>query len=103
MGWARTLFLGDWGNRLDIEDCVQDIKCLRIALRQQQLDERSTGRKLTVQDRELGEIKLYLAAIVRLLTAKGVVTRADFARIVEAIDVSDGTADGQFSGELDGG
>ena len=32
MGWGRTLFLGDIGNRLDIEDTERDIHGLRRQL-----------------------------------------------------------------------
>jgi hypothetical protein len=101
MGWARTLFLGDWGNRLDIDDCEQQVRGLHVALRQQQIAERGTARRLARLERENGELKLYLAALVKLLMAKGVFDQKEFGRLVDIIDAADGETDGQYSQDLD--
>ena len=49
---------------------------------------------------ENDELRLYLAALLRLLTSKGVVTREELARVVEIVDAEDGCVDGRFTGSL---
>jgi hypothetical protein len=49
---------------------------------------------------EVRELKLYLAAVIRLLVARGVATQAEFARFGKIGDCSDGAKDGQFGGDI---
>jgi len=51
-------------------------------------------------ERENDELRLYVAAIVRLLVAKGVVTSEEMASLVQAIDAEDGSADGKYKGPI---
>lgn len=96
MGWARTMLLGDVGNRLDIDDCEANIKELKIALMQMHREDQSQDLELNKLRRENDELKLYLAAVVRLLTSKGVVTTEEVQKMVEAIDAEDGAMDGRM-------
>jgi len=41
-------------------------------------------------------MRLYLTALVRLLISKGVVTQEDIKRIVDLIDMEDGSRDGRY-------
>ena len=41
MGWGRTLFLGDIGNRMDIEDTERDIQQLKYKLDKEQYNNAS--------------------------------------------------------------
>lgn len=101
MGWARTLLLGDVGNRLDIGDCEADIRELKMALMQMHHEDQSQDVELVRLRRENDELKLTLAAVVRLLTSKGVVSAAEVGRMVEAIDAEDGAMDGKMrEGEI---
>lgn len=103
MGWARTFLLGDIGNRLDIGDCEANIKELKIALMQMHQDDQSQDQELNQLRRENDELKLYLAAIVRLLTAKGVLSTGEINRMVEIIDAEDGAMDRKMrSGDITG-
>jgi hypothetical protein len=100
MGWGRTLFLGDIGNRLDIEDCENDIRRLKQSLGSQGSVDRSQDREIARLQDENSELKLYLAAVIRLLMAKGVVEADEITKLVRAIDREDGSADGRMSGPL---
>lgn len=96
MGWARTLILGDVGNRLDISDCEKDIKVLKTALMEMNQDDRSQDQELINLRRESDELKLYLSAIIRLLTAKKVLAPEELKKMVDAVDAEDGAMDGKI-------
>ena len=72
MGWARTFLLGDIGNRLDIGDCENNIRELKIALMQMDQDDQSQDEELLKLRRDNDELKLYIAALIRLLIHKEV-------------------------------
>ena len=101
MGWGRTLLLGDIGNRLDIGDCEQDIGQLRSHMQQQRRVHASHHARIRALERENDELKLYVASIVRILIARSVVTKDEFARFVDIIDRSDGTPDGRYGGDIE--
>jgi hypothetical protein len=100
MGWGRTLFLGDIGNRLDIEDTEQDIQRLRGQVLSAHHNHLAQERKVDLLMRENAELKLYLAAILRLLRAKGLVTATEISDMVKAVDGEDGTVDGAHTGSV---
>lgn len=100
MGWGRTLILGDIGNRMDIEDTERDIHSMKQTMDRTRRKNRSQDEAIAELYRENGELKLYLAAITRLLAAKGVVTADELKTMVDAIDASDGRKDGQLNGDL---
>ena len=50
--------------------------------------------------RENDELKLYLAAVVRLLIARKVVSAADIRTIVDALDREDDKVDGRYAGPI---
>jgi polyhydroxyalkanoate synthesis regulator phasin len=100
MGWGRYFLLGDLGQQLDISDQREEID----RLRQEMLRSRSSGAGSTDALRRLqaenDELRLYLAAVIRILVSKGVVTQGEMKQIVDAIDAEDGTVDGKFTGDL---
>jgi hypothetical protein len=100
MGWGRTLFLGDVGNRLDIADAEQDIASLRLQLRESVRTDASQDQKLDMLAEENAELKLYLAAVVRLMVTKGVVSADELEKMVSMIDAEDGRLDGKHGGSL---
>lgn len=97
MGWGRTLLLGDIGNRLDIEDLERDVAEMKRQLRRDSKGSDEDYRNLT---EECAEMRLYLATLVRLLVAKGTVTKEELQSMVYAIDREDGLLDGQYNGKL---
>lgn len=100
MGWGRTLFLGDIGNRLDIGDCEGDISRMKASLRQERYTNQSQEQEIAALRSENDEMKLYLAAVIRLLISKGVTGADEITRLVEAIDMEDGSKDGRMDGPL---
>lgn len=51
--------------------------------------------------REIAELKLHVATLVCLLTAKEMITEDEYGRITAAIDALDGVEDGRFDGTID--
>lgn len=99
MGWGRTLLLGDIGNRLDIQDTERDISQLKKFLGSEQKKNASQEQIIKELIKEHAEMQLYLVSIVRLLLAKGTITKEELDTIVNEIDVEDGKADGMFHGD----
>lgn len=95
MGWGRTLFLGDIGNRLDISDCEEDIKVLKESLMHMHDEGQSQDAELMGMRRENDQLKLYLASMIRLLTGKGLLSKDEIRKMVEIIDAEDGAMDGK--------
>ena len=92
--------LGDIGNRMDIEDCEQDIRILKESLMEMSQEEHEVDAELHAVQMENNELKLYLAAIIRLLTSKGIVSKNDIQKMVEIIDAEDGAMDGKARGDV---
>lgn len=86
MGWARTLLLGDIGNRLDIADTEQDISMIRHELAgKNHLDESQDDAIRRLQE-ENQQLELCMAALVKTLERKGVFTSEEVANLVRLID-----------------
>ena len=100
MGWGRTFLLGDVGNRLDIEDCEKDIRVLKESLMQLHDEENAVDTELQALQRENDQLKLYLAAVIRLLTSNDILSRDDIKKMVEIIDAEDGAMDGKARGDV---
>ena len=86
MGWMRTFFLGDLGNRLDIADTEDSIERLRTYLREKAVRERARDDRIEDLERENDQLKLFLTSLTDRLIARGVVTREEVARFVEVIE-----------------
>ena len=100
MGWGRTLLLGDIGNRMDIEDCELEIKRIKEELGGGFRKDMSQDERIQQLSAENDELKLYLAGLIRLLTANGTIDAADYEKIVQTVDAEDGNIDGKFDGAL---
>lgn len=100
MGWARTLFLGDIGNRLDIEDTERAIANLRREMAggyDKDVSQDQMIRRLTAENAEL---KLLFTALVRLFIEKGNISKEELEAVIATVDAEDGTVDGQFKGDV---
>ena len=83
MGWARTLLLGDIGNRLDIQDTEADIDLIRRELgKTRRLDESQEKAILQLQ-RENEQLELCVAALVKTLERKGILTPDELSNLVD--------------------
>ncbi len=100
MGWGRTLLLGDIGNRLDIADTERNIEDLRRELTEAFQKDMTQDELLQKLVQENAELKLYLAALMRLLIRNGAITREELQPVVEAVDAEDGRVDGGFTGKV---
>ncbi|MBC8468700.1 MAG: hypothetical protein H8D56_04445 [Planctomycetes bacterium] len=100
MGWGRTFLLGDVGNRLDISDCEQDIRVLKESLMELHQEEHEVDAELRTVQMENNELKLYVAAVIRLLTNKGIISQEDIKKMVDIIDDEDGAMDGKARGNV---
>mgnify|MGYP000088426700 CR=1 FL=1 len=100
MGWGRTFLLGDVGNRLDIEDCEQDIRVLKESLMELHQEGQNIDSELLIVQRENDHLKLYLAALIRLLTAKNILSREEIKKMVDIVDAEDGAMDGKARGDV---
>ena len=86
MGWMRTLFLDDIGNRLDIEDTETDIKRLRAELRKNRNLDVSQERRIELLERENEQLELLISALAKMLAARGVLDPEELRPFVEAIE-----------------
>ncbi len=89
MGWGRTLFLGDIGNRLDIADTERDVEGLRRRLQSKERSDQAQDKRLAELERENDQLKLYLASLIRLLVSKGTLSPDELAALVDGIDTDD--------------
>ncbi len=101
MGWGRMLLLGNLGQQLDIEDQRREIQELRGKVRSESRGAtRDIELRLDILERQSDEMKLYLAALVRYLAAKGQIDLREFEKLVDEIDAEDGSTDGRYKGNL---
>jgi hypothetical protein len=95
MGWGRYFLLGDWGQQMDLEDQRQDIDRLKRRL-EMQAPPPAESLRLTG---EINELKLYIAAIFRVLVTKKIVSQHELKDLIHAIDQEDGKIDNAFEGD----
>lgn len=102
MGWGRMFLLGDLGQQLDIDDLEESLATLesQVEYDRGELDE--TANRLRQLEREVAELRLYLATALRLLQYKRIVSPAEMQAMVEAVDRIDGRRDGQHRGPITG-
>lgn len=100
MGWGRMLLLGDVGQQLDIKDQRDALEEMQTSISIERAMREGADELIGRLKRENQELKLYLAAVVRLLLAKKVVTVAEITNIVDVLDREDGEKDGNFGGPV---
>jgi Tfp pilus assembly protein PilO len=101
MGWGRMLLLGNIGQQMDIQEQKDELQQMRRdMLRRRRREAAGTAARLEELEAENDELRLYMAAIVRLLVSKGVASREEMAELVATIDAEDGAADGRFGGPI---
>ncbi len=86
MGWARTLLLGDIGNRLDIDDVEQDVESVKRHLTDQRDIDMSQDAALSRLQKENDDLKLCITGLMRLLVSKNLVTTDELNRFVNLVD-----------------
>ena len=86
MGWGRMLLLGNVGQQLDISDLSNEIAGMRTAFVTNQSLDREQALAIRQLQQENHELKLYLATLLRLLVAKGVLKSEEVETTVRAIE-----------------
>lgn len=86
MGWARTLFLGDVGNHLDIADNHQSIARLRRDMRANRRQDLDQEQRIELLERENEQQQALIAALARILAAHGVLDAEELRPFVEELD-----------------
>jgi regulator of replication initiation timing len=86
MGWGRMMLLGNVGQQLDISDLSNAIGQMQSAVGQTQNLDSKQERSIEELRQENHELKLYLATLMRLLVAKGVIKQEEVDTAVQAID-----------------
>ena len=99
MGWGRYLLLGDLGQQLDLSDQKEELVRLRAELERRGSSPDASAALKNLQA-ENDELRLYLAAVIRCLVSKQVLTAGELKQIVDVVDAEDGVQDGGFSGRM---
>lgn len=86
MGWGRMLLLGNVGQQLDIGELEGAVVEMQNAFLENQRTDLDQAKSIAALRRENGELKLYLATLIRLLVAKGVIQAEEVETIVRAIE-----------------
>jgi len=102
MGWLRYMLLGDLGQQLDLNEQRAQMDSMHEELRRSRQhapapEPQGDARRLQA---EVDELRLYVAALTRLLVSNNVVDRAELSRLVYEIDASDGDSDSRYDGEI---
>ncbi len=90
MGWLRTIFLGDIGNRLDIADNEDRIRRMQLNQRgkrqDQGLKDRSQDEAIALLQAEVNELQVAVGTMATVLVSKGVVAEEELGRLFDAIE-----------------
>jgi hypothetical protein len=86
MGWGRMLLLGNVGQQLDIGDVEKAVAEMQSAFLDNQRTDLDQQKSIGALRRENRDLKLYLATVVRLLVAKGVLKPEEVETLVRAIE-----------------
>ncbi|MGI9038458.1 MAG: hypothetical protein ACR2GQ_06315 [Gemmatimonadota bacterium] len=77
MGWMRTIFLGDIGNRLDIADTEQDLSVLRSRIGTGDRHDDDQDASIRRLESEIDELRLVIVKLTGILEREGVLRRSD--------------------------
>ena len=86
MGWGRMMLLGNVGQQLDIQDLENAIDRMQTDVARTRDLDRTQEQDIDELKREVHELKLYLATLVKLLVAKGVIRQEEVDTAVQVID-----------------
>jgi hypothetical protein len=86
MGWGRMMLLGNVGQQLDIQDVENVIGQMQADFAKTQNLDRTQEQSIDEMRSENHELKLYLATLMKLLVAKGVIRQEEVEAAVQAIE-----------------
>jgi hypothetical protein len=86
MGWGRMLLLGNVGQQMDIDELSGYLNKAVAEMNQNQTLDRQQSAEIARLKAENQELKLYVLGLIRLLSAKKVISEAEVNQLVIAID-----------------
>ena len=86
MGWGRMMFLGNVGQQLDIGELETAVTEMQNAVLDNQRTDLDQAKNITTLQRENRDLKLYLATLIRLLVARGVIKPEEIETVVRAVE-----------------
>jgi hypothetical protein len=86
MGWGRMMFLGNVGQQLDIGDLETTVTEMQNAVLDNQRTDLDQAKNIATLQRENRDLKLYLATLIRLLVAKGIIKAKEIETVVRAVE-----------------
>lgn len=99
MGFGRDMMGGEV-TKSDLAHVESQVRQMRNVMRRGENQDRSQERQLKELRRENDALKLYLAALIRILISRGVISETEIERITRIIDAEDGDEDGRMDGEI---
>jgi hypothetical protein len=76
MGWGRMLLLGNVGQQMDIDELTDYLNKAVAEMNQNQTLDRQQSAEIARLKAENQELKLYVLGLIRLLSAKKVITNS---------------------------
>ena len=86
MGWGRMMLLGNVGQQLDIGELETAVTEMQNAVIDNQRTDLDQAKSITALQRENRDLKLYLATLIRLLVARGVIKQEEIETVVRAVE-----------------
>lgn len=100
MGLGHDLKLDDIQQPHHLAETIAEIDVLRHRLNKTAKSQHSVADEICRLTLENNELKLYIAAVYRLLVDKQIVSIDDLQSIVDTIDREDGVEDGRRNGPV---
>ena len=86
MGWGRMMLLGNVGQQLDIGELDTAVTEMQNAVLDNQRTDLDQAKSIAVLHQENRDLKVYLATLIRLLVAKGVIKPEEIETVVRAVE-----------------
>ncbi len=93
MGWGRMMLLGNVGQQLDIQDLENAIGQMQADVARTQNLDRTQEQSIDELTGEVHELKMYLATLMKLLVAKGVIRQEEVDVAVQAVEKTGNPSD----------
>lgn len=88
------------GEEDELHSVEAEIAHIREFLKDQDSVDACQDARIKLLELENAELKMFLAALIRVLLSKEVIDREGFRAMVRAVDALDGKVDGGFHGSL---
>lgn len=90
MGWGRMFLLGDVGQQMDISEIKDYVNQAIQEINKGEMVDEDQNREIERLRKANQELQLYVLALARLLARKQVVTEAELASMVSAVEQTTG-------------